>query len=53
MDRYECYRFAVARTGFDPLATNSGALPDQVARRDSAYARTQAACLERRGYSVP
>jgi hypothetical protein len=53
MDRYECYRFAIARTGFDPLAPNGGPLPGQLARRDSAYARAQAACLERRGYTVP
>lgn len=53
IDRYGCYQFAVAQTGFDPLAMNSGAPPDQVARLDSDYARAQAACLEGRGYTVP
>lgn len=53
MDRYECYRFAVTQTGFDPLASNSGARPADLARRDSEYARAQAACLQGRGYSVP
>jgi len=53
IDRYECYRFAVAQTGFDPLALNSDALPADIVRRDSDYARAQAACLEGRGYAVP
>lgn len=53
MDRYECYRFAVAQTGFDPLAANSGAAAEDVTRSDAAYSRAQAACLESRGYSVP
>lgn len=53
MDRYQCYRFAVTQTGFDPLASNSGARPAALALRDSEYARAQAACLEGRGYSIP
>lgn len=53
IDRYECYRFAVGQTGFDPLAANSGSPPAEVARRDSEYSRAQAACLEGRGYTVP
>lgn len=52
MDRYECYRFAVRRTGFDPLATPSGKSPAQVARGDTEYSRAQAACLQGRGYTV-
>lgn len=52
MDRYQCYRFAVSQTGFDPMATNSGSSPGDVARGDSAYSRAQAACLEGRGYTV-
>jgi hypothetical protein len=47
-DRYECYRFAVAQSGFDPLAASAGA-----ARNDSEYSRAQAACLTGRGYSIP
>jgi hypothetical protein len=50
-DRYECYRFAVAQTGFDPMhspgtpqASHAEPLPD--------YDRAQAACLEGRGYTV-
>jgi uncharacterized protein DUF6515 len=51
-DRYACYRFAVAQTGFDPLAPN-GASPADTARGTSEYSRAQTACLEGRGYSVP
>lgn len=53
MDRYECYRFAVARTGFDPLAGNSGTASEVITRRGAVYSRAQAECLESRGYSVP
>lgn len=49
-DRYECYRFAIAQSGFDPLAANGGAAPTEVARNE--YSRAQAACLEGRGYSI-
>jgi hypothetical protein len=52
-DRYDCYQFAVAQTGFDPLRANGGVPQDQMAERKAAYARAQAACLEGRGYSVP
>ncbi|MCB1703638.1 MAG: hypothetical protein KDI17_02195 [Halioglobus sp.] len=45
-DRYECYRWAVAQTGYDPVAVSADA--------DSArnYQRANAACLEGRGYTV-
>jgi len=49
-DRYECYRFAVAQTGFDPLAANGGSAPTDVVRHE--YSRAQAACLQGRGYSI-
>jgi len=51
-DRYECYRFAVAQTGFDPLAAHSGLAPVAVAQGNSEYSQAQAACLEGRGYTV-
>lgn len=51
-DRYACYRFAVAQTGFDPLAPN-GTSPAATARGTAEYSRAQTACLEGRGYSVP
>jgi hypothetical protein len=44
-DRYECYRFAVAQSGFDPMrGTNSTSSSD--------YERAQAACFDGRGYAV-
>ena len=51
-DRYECYRFAVAESGFDPLASNGGASSGAAAQRSADYSRAQAACLEGRGYAV-
>lgn len=53
LDRYECYRVAVGKTGVDPLASNSGTSQAEIARRNSEYAQVQAACLEARGYTVP
>jgi hypothetical protein len=52
-DRYECYRFAVAQSGYDPLAAYGSTGSADVARHDSDYSRAQAACLEGRGYSIP
>jgi hypothetical protein len=50
-DRYECYRFAVAQTGFDPMHS-AGAPQASHAEPLSDYDRAQAACLEGRGYTV-
>jgi Family of unknown function (DUF6515) len=49
-DRYECYRFAVAQSGFDPVATSSGSPPAEPAKQE--YSRAQTACLEGRGYGI-
>jgi hypothetical protein len=46
-DRFECHRWAVSQTGFDPTR-GGGAAPGNRAE----YNRAQAACLEGRGYSV-
>jgi hypothetical protein len=51
-DRYDCYQFAVAQTGFDPLRASGGVPTDQAADRKAAYERAQAACFDGRGYSV-
>ncbi len=51
-DRYECHRWAVGQTGFDPtqpLADSSGTI---IAEKHAAYQRAMTACLEARGYSV-
>jgi hypothetical protein len=47
-DKFECYRWAVGQTGFDPTQPGGGAAPCN----RSNYLRAQAACLEGRGYSV-
>jgi Family of unknown function (DUF6515) len=48
-DRYDCYRFGVAQSGFDPMRASGGA---QRSEQLSDYERAQAACLEGRGYTV-
>ncbi len=48
-DRYDCYRFAVAQSGFDPMRTpgSSSAIIEQ----QSDFERAQAACFDARGYA--
>jgi hypothetical protein len=50
-DRYDCYQFAVAQTGFDPMRTY-GIPANQLADRQANYSRAQAACFAGRGYTV-
>ncbi len=50
-DRYDCYRFAVAQTGFDPVRSGSVASPTATQQRYE-YDRAQSACFEARGYTV-
>lgn len=47
-DKFECHRWAVGQTGFDPTQVGGGAAPG----RRADYFRAQSACLEGRGYSV-
>ena len=51
-DRYECYRFAVAQSGFDPLAAMGDVYSAGATQGRSAYFRAQAGCLDGRGYTV-
>jgi len=51
-DRYECYRFAVSQTGYDPLRSTAGVESSQSFNRRSDYQRGQDACFEGLGYSV-
>jgi hypothetical protein len=51
-DRYECHRFAVEQTGYDPTMAGGGVQGDVSATKRSDYGRAQAACLEGRGYTV-
>jgi hypothetical protein len=50
-DRYECYRFAVAQSGFDPMHPNN---LTAAARADGQanYERAQGVCLDAHGYAV-
>ena len=51
-DRYECHRWAVAQTAFDPTQPGGGVPADQNASRRDDYRRAISACLEARGYTV-
>jgi hypothetical protein len=48
-DQYDCYRFGVAQTGFDPMTSGTPAAgkPGQ-----ADFDRARAACFEGRGYTV-
>jgi hypothetical protein len=49
-DEYECHRWAVMQSGFDPMPAATGQSTDDTHRGD--YVRAQTACLEGRGYTV-
>lgn len=51
-DRYECHRWAVDQTGFDPTRAGGGVPESQTAARRADYLRATQACLEGRGYTV-
>lgn len=51
-DRYECHRWAVDQTGYDPSLSGGGVAPAQQAGKRSDYLRAMKAYLEARGYSV-
>jgi hypothetical protein len=48
-DRYECYRFGVTQSGFDPMHP-PGAGPGASGQAD--FERAQVVCLDARGYAV-
>lgn len=52
LDRYECHRWSVDQTGFDPTQPGGGVPEAQNATKRSDYQRAMKACLEARGYSV-
>lgn len=51
-DRYECHRFAVGQTGYDPTKPHADLNPAQIAQKRSDYQRASSACLDGRGYTV-
>lgn len=51
-DRYECHRWAVEQTGFDPTLPGGNVPAAENASKRADYNRATKACLEARGYSV-
>jgi len=51
-DRYECHRWAVSQTGYDPTAASANLSVSEQASKRIEYNRAMKACLEGRGYSV-
>ncbi len=50
-DEYECHRWAMSQTGYDPSAAAAGQASVETTRRGD-YRRAITACLEGRGYTV-
>jgi len=51
-DRYECQRWAIGQSGFDPTPAGGGVMSGQMVQKRNEYFRAQVTCLEGRGYSV-
>jgi len=51
-DRYECHRWAVGQTGFDPTMPGGGVAAADAVQKRNDYFRADASCLEGRGYTV-
>lgn len=51
-DRYDCHRWAVDQTDFDPTEPGGGVPASEATSRRADYQRATKACLEARGYSV-
>lgn len=51
-DQYDCHRWAVQQSGFDPTVAGGGVPPDQLTNKRNDYFRADASCLEGRGYTV-
>lgn len=51
-EEYECHRWAVTQSGFDPTGAATGQSASTSATRRNDYQRARTACLEGRGYTV-
>lgn len=50
-DRYECHKWSVSQTNYDP--TNIAGIPaDQITQKRMDYQRAMTACLDARGYTA-
>jgi Family of unknown function (DUF6515) len=51
-DRYECHRWAVNQTHYDPTQPPGSAPGAQASQKGAEYNRAMGACLDARGYTV-
>ena len=51
-DRYECHRWGVSQTGYDPTQPTSGMSGAQLNQMRVDYKRAMSACLDGRGYTM-
>lgn len=51
-DEFECHRWSVTKSGFDPTQPGGGVPAAQLVQKRNDYFRADAACLEGRGYTV-
>jgi len=51
-DRYECHRWAVNQTHYDPTQPPGSAPETQASQKRAEYHRAMGACLDARGYTV-
>jgi hypothetical protein len=51
-DRYECHRWAVSQTHYDPTQPTSGMPEAQLNQMRADYQRAMGACLDGRGYTM-
>jgi hypothetical protein len=51
-DRYDCHRWAVDQTGYDPINPPVDLSTTEITRKRDGYQRASAACLDGRGYTV-
>ena len=51
-DRYQCHRWGVEQTGYDPTTPPQGISGSELSNMRDDYQRAMKACLEGRGYSV-
>jgi hypothetical protein len=51
-DRYDCHKWAIGQTSYDPTKQNTGLSEAQLTQKRADYQRAMGACLEGRGYTV-